>query len=340
MRPAPGKTLPSRVVTGERGLEVEWCASDGGAFGEPFFEQTLRRLARSVNREWPPARAPIDSLRDVSTSVTPAAFIFHVSRCGSTLVCQMLGALDDTVVISEAPVLDDVLRSNQRQAWVTDADREVWFRGAVHALCGAASGARRAFVKLDGWHLFELPIVRRAFPTVPFIFVYRDPLEVLVSLARVPSKALVRGTVTPAEIGMSSHERDALSRDELAAAVLGSYYRAAARERAELVPFDYAELPALVWRALPGCRFMDHEVERMRQAATRHAKDPARPFTSDITSKRRAASPETRAACARWADAAYEAWLATIERPARGPRDGVPIVGRARAGDLTPTIPC
>ena len=35
--------------------------------------------------------------------IDPTGFIFHLARCGSTLVSQMLAALPEHIVLSEAP---------------------------------------------------------------------------------------------------------------------------------------------------------------------------------------------------------------------------------------------
>jgi hypothetical protein len=51
----------------------------------------------------------------------------------------------------------------------------------VAALGQARAGETRLFLKLDCWHMRDLPLFRRAFPNTPWVFLYRDPVEVLVS---------------------------------------------------------------------------------------------------------------------------------------------------------------
>ncbi len=326
------RRVPSRIVWTDRGPEVEWLATDGRRHEEPFFEQTLRALSRlEVNRRQALRRTPIEELAADVEARTPAAFIFHVSRCGSTLLCQMLASLEDSVVVSEAPVLDDVLRGRRDDPSIDPDDRVAWLRGAVSALLGGVPGARRAFVKLDAWHIFELATVRRAFPVTPFVFVFRDPIEVLVSLSRMPSLALVRDTVTAEQLDLPTSVRDSLSREELAAAVVGAIYRAAHRHRDDLVPIAYDQLPALAWRAMPGCAFTEREIDRMRAAAERDAKDPSRAFERDTAEKRRSISSTLSAAHERWSSDPYAAWLAAVAREPRGR-----VVGSAAAGELRP----
>ena len=239
--------------------------------------------------------------------------LFHVSRCGSTLVSRMFGALPDHLVVSEAPVLDDILRGARADTRVSDADRARWLRHAVAAFVASqAEPSGRVVVKLDAWHLFALPLVRQAFPDVPLVFVHRDPLEVLVSLMGQPSLTIVRDTVTPEEIGIPRETRDALSREAHAAAVLGALYREAARHRHQVTPLAYSALPDAVWTSLPWGPVPVADVDRMRVAAGADAKMPGVAFVPDSDRKRAAASPAVREACAWWAEPAYNAWLASI----------------------------
>src|SRR5438874_313448 len=41
----------------------------------------------------------------------PSGLIFHMSRCGSTLVSQMLAALPANIVVSEAPPIDAIVQA-------------------------------------------------------------------------------------------------------------------------------------------------------------------------------------------------------------------------------------
>ena len=320
--------LPQRLVFSGSRPEVEWIATDGSDYREPFFEETLRRLGKlPENARGERRRTGVDALEATGDAAAPAVVIFHVSRCGSTLVSRMLGALHETVTISEAPVLDDILRAHRQDSSVTDADRIAWLVGAVGALCRPNGTARRGVVKLDAWHLFELPLVRAAFPDVPFVFVYRHPIEVLVSLMRLPSLAMVRGTLTPKQMRMSAEERDALDRVDLAAAILGAYYREANMHAAQLLPVAYDELPEVLWRGMLGATLSDDDVATLKDVAARDAKTPTRPFAADGDAKRRAATPSELAACARWTDDAYAMWTDAVRRCATAAR---PVLLSAR----------
>src|SRR5678816_558328 len=103
--------------------------------------------------------------------------IFHMSRCGSTLVAQMLAALERNIVISEARPIDQVLGAK-----VDEERRIAWLRWIVNALAQRRRPAEEFFfIKLDAWHVLHLPLIQRAFPNTPWVFLYRDPIEVMVS---------------------------------------------------------------------------------------------------------------------------------------------------------------
>lgn len=306
--------IPSalRLVDGQ--AEVAWLRPDGQRFTEPFFHDSLRRLRRSPqNRGQPPCFRPADELASLAPGVAPAAFIFHTSRCGSTLIAQMLAALPRNIVIAEPPVLDDILRARRDQPTLAPERSLAWFRGAVHAFGRTGDATQdRLFVKLDSWHIFDMPFVQQAFPGVPLLFVHRHPLEILVSLSRRPSLTLVRGTVSPEQIGLPFEDMISLPPEEYAAAILGAFFRTARQHRDRLLPVAYEELPAFVWEKMPGGPFDQTETEALRRASARNAKDPAQIFTADSAEKRQAASPGLVAACQTWVEPAYRSWCEAV----------------------------
>lgn len=300
--------LPYRLTTEAGEPQIEWVWSDGRRFPEPFFQDTVARLTRGNARNRPASRprTPLGALTGIVPGLPVAGIVFHVSRCGSTLLAQMLAAVPNNLVVSEPQIIDDILRA----PLPTDDERIALLRGAVHALGQPpAGGARRLFLKTDCWHLLSLPLLRRAFPDAPFIFVYRHPVEVLVSLMRQPSFTLVRDTVTPAQLGLTPAERDALSREEYAAAILGAFFRAARQHRAMLTPIAYEQLPDIVPTVIPQAVASDAERAQLIAAASINAKNPSVPFLPDTAEKRQQATTPILAAAARWAEPAYREWV-------------------------------
>src|SRR5258705_7509570 len=94
---------PVEMEFGEELPVVKWRDLMKIDFGEPMFLQTLRRLRGSDGSE--EICTGIDELLKIQANldcIEPTGFIFHVSRCGSTLISNALRALDDSIVMCEA----------------------------------------------------------------------------------------------------------------------------------------------------------------------------------------------------------------------------------------------
>jgi len=295
--------VPNRLVSDAGALLVEWRAGDGGRFGEPFFEETLARYRRDGGAL---TTTPLAALE--AGGADPAALVFHVSRCGSTLVSRMLAALPGHLAVSEAPIFDDLLRQD-----VGDEGRRIrLLRGAAEAMVASqAEQTDRLFIKLDCWHIFHLDLLRRAFPTAALLFVHRDPVEVAVSLMRMPGLTLVRGVVTPVQLGLTVDARNALAREENVAAILGAFFREAAAHREALTSIPYADLPGVLLDSVPDLTLSADDRALMLAAAGRDAKSPGQTFTPDAATKRAEADPAVLEAVARLAEPQYRRWLGT-----------------------------
>ena len=98
---------------------------------------------------------PLAALLERSANEQPVAqpdgFIFHMSRCGSTLVAQLLATVPGHFVVSEASILESVLKS--RVAGDGPEQQAARLRAVVGAMHrGEGPGESRLFVKFDAWH--------------------------------------------------------------------------------------------------------------------------------------------------------------------------------------------
>jgi hypothetical protein len=299
----PCDWLPIAVSAAPGAISVDWARFGAEPLREPFFEEALRRaLSLPFNRAFRYRTGLHDLIAqaDAMESVAPSGFIFHMSRCGSTLVAQMLAALPDSIVISEAPPLDAMVQLGRSLA-PDDAVRAV--RAMVTAFGRKRSGRERRYVvKLDCWHTLALPLFRRAFPDVPWVFLYRDPVEVLVSQMRQRGMQMVPQYLPPRFYGIA--DADATMDEDYCARVLGVIGRAVLDHHSQgggLV-LNYRELPGAVTTAiLPhfGIACAAGEREPMRRAAERDAKSPNLPFAGDTQNKQRMATASIRNAAER-----------------------------------------
>jgi hypothetical protein len=285
---------------------VDWCYLGAMRFTEPFFENTMQRAMKQPFRVVFRRQTPIEVLEDRAAAhpgIAPTGFIFHMSRCGSTLISQMLAASDENVVISEGWPVESAINADARHPGVTFDQRRLWLRGAIHALGQPRLGSeRRYFVKFDATHTIDLPLVRSAFPEVPWVFLYRDPVEVMVSQLRrratwtMPGIVPIRGMALTAA-AFEDHEEYIA---DLMAMICEAGLRAAEEPRGLLL--NYSELPEAVYGKLAAhfrCQWRDDEIQQMRQAATRDAKQPESQFSTDGERKRREAGERVREICER-----------------------------------------
>jgi hypothetical protein len=301
---------PIRVDLKKSPPEVDWCELGRERFTDPFFEQTISRRLRDPFPLLFRRRSTLDALVERLESrpgLPPAAFIFHMSRCGSTLVAQMFAALSHTVVISEADPIDAVLRAR-----FSDGDRIAWLRGMVAALGQPRRGDEtHLIIKFDSWNTLDLPLIREAFPRVPWAFVYRDPVEVLVSQVRQRAVYMIPGRLGREPVDPAAALEALTKPEEHCAKILGSFCQAAL-ERHRQDPgliLNYRELPQSVEsRLLNAFRIVATEEDRarMRSASQLNAKTPQLQFESDSESKNRAASDLLRRMADRWIRPAYE----------------------------------
>lgn len=298
--PPPG-WLPARVTEQAGELVVDWIFLGARRLTEPFYEELLGAAASlPFNRLFGLctrlASAP------ASDAAAPAGLIFHMSRCGSTLVSQMLAASDANLVVSEAPPIDAVVRMDPGKAGVDAAGHAALLAAIVGAFGHAGGGGRRLFVKLDSWHTRAMPLFRRAFPSTPWVFLYRDPTEVMVSHMRRRGMHLAPDLVAPSFLGVEW--RGEAPDEDYAARVLAAICEAAlaaCRDGGGLL-VNYSELPgALTDRILPhfGVDASPEDLAVMRAVAERDAKHPLHAFAPNSAAKQAAATPAIHAAVQR-----------------------------------------
>jgi hypothetical protein len=281
---------------------LEWCHVGDLRFMDPFFEQTIRRATHEPFNLLFSHRTPLSEIvgQAPANELRVAGLIFHMSRCGSTVISQMLAALAQNVVLSEPAPLDQILRVPARLGARSPDELVLYLRGMVAAFSRRRQPQERdLLIKLDAWHILLLPLFRRAFPDVPWVFVYRDPLEVLASLARSRPLQMFPHWIDPALLAPAPDDWPSLSPDAYASHVLACFLRAAIehhRDRGLLV--EYGELPEAAGNhvlAHFGLEYSEEDLAAMRAAARQNVKQAGTRFRPDGAAKRRDASAEIRA---------------------------------------------
>ena len=242
-------------------------------------------------------------------SAPVAGLIFHVSRCGSTLVTKALGRLNSHVMISQGAPLQQGFWAEATEQWIRplpqDAVTMRRFRNLVRAMCRRRHGdEERAFVKFISWNTIYAPFIRAALPGVPAIFLYRDPVEVIASVRRDTTAVLeARDTGLGSLLtGRPAEEIAAMDDVTYLAHCYRRYFTVAAEEAGngfallnyrDLGPERFSEI---VERAF-GLRFTAAELTQMEGQFSVHAKDDSgkRSFQADSAAKQAALNPDEKA---------------------------------------------
>jgi len=313
-----GWELPERALITRDGRRLRLRSATWPADGRCSFRAALRQ-ARDADAPFRDLLFRDLSLDDPSLTAGPSpatslpltAGIFHASRCGSTLVANMLGGIGGVQIADEPEALLDLMGPfwTPVPAGVRQDDLRV-----VLALLGRpmTPAARHFMVKFSCIGLDRLGELEAVAPEMRKVFLMRDPLEVLVSNLRlrpVWSLSFHNPMRRAFHLGMRPTAAADMDIETFIAAVLGRALSLAA-DRIAGAPagwllVDHAELPgAVIDRILPwlGIRPTPDEITGMEREARLYSKGRGdRPaFVPDGDRKRREASAAEIALCERW----------------------------------------
>ncbi|MDN2709090.1 hypothetical protein O0880_06585 [Janthinobacterium sp. SUN118] len=266
---------PLSVERDAQSGDASVCWRDLGRqrFSDAFFVNTLARQPTAERRV---CRTPLAALASLDDCLAPDAFIFHVSRCGSTLLTQLLAALPQCIVMSEPPIVDSLLRRHHDGADATDTI--TLLRQAMLALGQRRNGDEtHCFIKFDCWHIHSLALLRQAFPATPCLFLYREPQAVLASHQRQRGPQMVPGMLHPAQLPLPAHQLAPGDLDGYAGLVLSGLFTAAQPHAAagQLHLINYSQLPGIVFSDLLsrfGIAPTAAQLQAMRERGGVHAK--------------------------------------------------------------------
>ncbi|WP_413988997.1 hypothetical protein ACMDCR_23760 [Labrys okinawensis] len=313
IRLPPAGWLPVAASWRDDMLWVDWSHFGDRPLSEPFFDDEVQNcLHRPFNRLFRYA-TPIAHMPDflkLTRHLQPDGFIFHMSRCGSTLVSQMLGGLPGSIVVSEAGPIDAVVNARGTYRDLSEDEHALWLRWMICAFGQARSGDERLFiVKLDSWHTRNLALFRRAFPDVPWIFLYRDPVEVLVSHLRRTGMQMVPALVGAERLGLNpsdAWQAPATYCVQVLARICEPISQLEVLDGGLLI--NYRQLPAAVSTSIMphfGIVADNNARATLSEIASRNAKIPGLAFVNDSVAKQHEASANARDLVKTWLDSHY-----------------------------------
>jgi hypothetical protein len=196
----------SKLVTKESspnyydGIEAEFCAVDWDIYKNHPWNYPKYRDVVSKSEKCKNTRIVVNlkllvdevrrydrrgSTKSITESLDPN-FIFHESECGSTLLANALAYSnpEEHRVYSEAgPVISALRICGENFEHCTAATAATIFQDVIYIMSRvpSQSGESRLLFKMQSSATTSIQLVQDSFPKAPWIFVYRDPEEVLVS---------------------------------------------------------------------------------------------------------------------------------------------------------------
>ncbi len=287
--------LPVRAALHPTGLYFALRQIGAEELQDAFMQETIARISAPetivhINK---------NDIGKAAPDTAPAGLIFHVARCGSTLISQLLKKHDNVVVYAEPLPVNEILSPPHK-----------WPRlelvAALRSLGAAlARHARKPYVlKFSSWNTLFCDVLTEAFPNSPWILSLRDPIEVGVSLLREPP-GWFRASAEPSRQLSKLVDPEGISKspEEYVARLYGAFCKAAGRldaKRGKLVPYE--ALPAAVWDTVAphfSLSIDSQQRHRMAEAARTYSKAPvgkAAEFAPDMAMKQAAASADLRQA--------------------------------------------
>jgi hypothetical protein len=262
-----------------------------GTAEPPFIKTLLEKnlLFRIGKRSFSPLsffEEPIAA----SDTLAPALFIYHATRCGSTLLGRLLGSHPENRIFNEPSAVSQLLMGD---TFADHGRRISYLRTMVSAFgIGAPSGQKNLVFKFASLCNLFVADINEAFPGTPSVFIYRDPIEIMVGLVTEPALWLYDihyekvGNVLP----WSKEEAATLSLEQLACRYLELQFRWAldnADNFARLI--NYTEMPEVAFEiaeSLLGTNIR----ERAAELLLWNVKKPTQQFVPDSHIKQERAS--------------------------------------------------
>ncbi|KAL9190147.1 hypothetical protein ACHAXT_007358 [Thalassiosira profunda] len=251
--------------------------------------------------------------------IPPTGFVFHESRVGSTLVANSLTAMDPEGhrVYSESDPINEALKATGDKETAAELLRD------VVSMMGRTSSPkeRHMFFKVSSIGSKRIRVMQEAFPAVPWIFVYRDPVQTMMSHLDPKKLKKMRGGATKAVclrakrnppddlvqlVSDYGEDLDELSNEEFCAAHLATLCDSALRGLQKSdgmgIPVNYDGLvDTLIEKVIPdhfGVAVDEDARQRILDVSKKYSKGKGeeKDFVEDSETKDKHSTPEIREA--------------------------------------------
>lgn len=290
--------FPVRLHAVGSGFLLEWALTETGDSAPDIpFVNALRKRKEIVEfgeRTFTPL-LPLNRIIAKCRALVPTLFIFHATRCGSTLLARMLESQAVNRVFIEPRAVTSLLFSTRRSQ--NQESRATHLRALIGAYgLGAPSGQRNLVFKFASLCNYHLDTIGEAFPDTARVFLYRDPIEIVAALVREPANYLGedRAEILNDCLPCPRAELKSLDLEHLACLYLEQTFTCAL-ERASSFSrlINYTELPQAGHELAR--TFLDCDIEASSAPLLGvHSKKHGVPFIADSGQKQGLASPLVR----------------------------------------------
>jgi len=302
---------------------VTWMQFGAVPLAQPFFEDTVLKLRDG----FPPAKEMKTGMEAILATagqlppVTPEALIFHISRCGSTLFSNALRLGENTIVVSEAEPITNLLVPYAASTVAYSLDQ--WLPLQAKLLQSLSTlfahyrtgRKERVIIKFASWNIVSWRVVRSIWPNVPCVIFIRDPTEVMISNL-TKSIGWMKHKLHPLDSGeVAVKDMDEV---EYCARIIGKLCEAGidlCDDHCRVV--DYEHMNAATIR--DAADFLGVQLpndDRLQRILSIDAKDPRqrRSFNEDRQQKQQRATESMRRAVLQWASEPYAQLRVEAER--------------------------
>lgn len=268
-----------------------------------------------------------------------AGVVFQESRCGSTLVANLLQAADPVAhrVYAEAPPPLQALTADERY---TADQLAPLLRDVIYSMSRSRDmDEQRVFFKFQSAATRRLPTWQRAFASdhVPWLFVFRAPVQILMShfangpqsvgrancarSHRQPPPLVTQRLVQAGRHTWTPHSHQEQYFESYCAASLATFTETVlAHVNEDAFPVAYADLPDLLWTTLLphvfGIPLDASAVARMQATSLEYSKGrgaAGRTFVADADAKEAQAWPAVQEAAATFLQASFDQLVVLAE---------------------------
>ncbi|MEI2737919.1 MAG: hypothetical protein V9F01_03950 [Chitinophagaceae bacterium] len=284
--------VPYKLSINDNEALARWLFLGDIKIDRPFFTDTISECQKlPYNSKFLKGLSSVDLMPEWAThlqSVTPSAFIFHISRCGSTLLSQLLALDEQHIVLSEVPFFDQLLRMQYQIPDTSLTSINEYLKSAISFYGQKRNGIEKhLFIKADSWHIFFYERLRQLYPTVPFILLYRSPDEVLQSQQKRRGMQAVPGVVEFELMGIQEGEDNIINLDlyfsKVMEKILVKFTEVAEKDPLSLlVNYDEGMIPIIKRIAVfSGIELTDELTNKMEIRNQYHGKYPEQVFSAE-----------------------------------------------------------